>query len=97
MSCALATGVTLLLISGAVGGAEPPAGVEHVDVYRKPGRFGGWPANHGIWSWGQEIFVGFSAGYCKDLRPYRNHIDHERTGRLSTPYKATNRGWVRTR
>jgi hypothetical protein len=27
------------------------------------GRFGGWPANHGIWSWGDEILVGFSAGY----------------------------------
>lgn len=74
MSCALATGVTLLLI----GGAEQPAGVEHVDVYREPGRFGGWPANHGIWSWGQEILVGFSAGYYKDLGPYRHHIDHDR-------------------
>ena len=48
---------------------------QHVVVYGKPGRFGGWPANHGIWSWGDEILVGFSAGYYKN-RGSRHHIDH---------------------
>lgn len=52
--------------------------VQHVKVYGKPGRFGGWPANHGIWSWGNEILVGFSAGYHKDLGPDRHAIDRER-------------------
>ena len=52
--------------------------LRHVDVYRKPGRFGGWPANHGIWSWGNEILVGFSAGYHKDNGPDRHAIDHDR-------------------
>jgi hypothetical protein len=28
-------------------------------VYREPGRFCGWPANNGIWIWGNEILVGF--------------------------------------
>ncbi len=45
-------------------------------VYRESGRFGGWPANHGIWSWGNEIVVGFSAAYFKvkplDRHPYDN-------------------------
>ncbi|HVU86214.1 MAG TPA: sialidase family protein [Pirellulales bacterium] len=50
--------------------------VENVDVYRVPGRFGGWPANHGIWSWGDEILVGFGAGYYQDLGPERHNIDH---------------------
>lgn len=45
--------------------------MEHVIVYKEPGRFGGWPANNGIWSWGRElpggqfeseIVVGFSEG-----------------------------------
>ena len=54
------------------------APVEHVKVYYQRGRFGGWPANHGIWSWGDEILVGFSAGYHKDLGPARHNIDHER-------------------
>lgn len=49
----------------------------HVKVFAEPGRFGGWPANHGLWSWGNEILVGFSRGYYKDLGT-RHHIDRER-------------------
>ena len=52
--------------------------IQHVDVYREPGRFGGWPANHGIWSWDNEILVGFSAGYYKDLGLERHAIDRDR-------------------
>lgn len=36
--------------------------IQHVTVYHKPGRFAGWPANAGIWSWGNEIVVGFTVG-----------------------------------
>jgi hypothetical protein len=46
----------------------------HVKVYAVPGR----PANHGGWSWGNEILVGFSAGYAKDNGPKRHAIDHDR-------------------
>ena len=49
----------------------------HVKVYFERGRFGGWPANHGIWIWGNEILVGFSKGYYKDLGD-RHHIDREK-------------------
>lgn len=52
--------------------------VKHVDVFRVPGRFGGWPANHGIWCWGDVILVGFSAGYFKDNGPLLHAIDHDR-------------------
>src|SRR5262245_49503909 len=31
----------------------------HSVVYQESGKFGGWPANCGIWSWGDEIVVGF--------------------------------------
>ena len=51
--------------------------MQHVKVYAKVGRFGGWPANHGIWSWGNEILVGFGAGYYKNLGPTRHHIDRQ--------------------
>lgn len=34
-----------------------------VVVYREAGRYAGWPANYGIWSWGDEIVVGFTVGY----------------------------------
>jgi hypothetical protein len=52
--------------------------VQHVKVYAEPGRFGGWPANHGLWCWGDEILVGFSAGYFKDNGPERHAIDHDK-------------------
>ncbi len=50
--------------------------MKHVVVYGEKGRFGGWPANHGMWSWGDEILVGFSRGYYKDRGPY-HHINKE--------------------
>ena len=53
------------------------ANAKHVKVYAESGRFGGWPANHGLWSWGDEILVGFSAGYHKDLGE-RHNIDREK-------------------
>ncbi len=37
--------------------------MRQVMVYRESGRFAGWPANYGIWSWGDEIVVGFTVGY----------------------------------
>ncbi len=52
--------------------------LQQVMVYHQPGRFGGWPANHGIWSWGNEILAGFSAGYHKDNGPDRHAIDHDK-------------------
>jgi len=39
--------------------------MQHVTVYREKGRYAGWPANYGIWSWGDEIVVGFTLGYPK--------------------------------
>lgn len=37
--------------------------VQHQTIYREPGRFVGWPANYGIWMWGDEIVVGFTLGH----------------------------------
>src|SRR5262245_43522925 len=75
---ALAAGVP----GRAGGGPRPapagPAVVRHVKVYAEPGRFGGWPANHGLWAWGDEVLVGFSAGYARDNGPGRHAIDHAR-------------------
>jgi hypothetical protein len=77
--------LVLAVVSRCFGGAPAAdkltkAGllVKHVQVYAEPGRFGGWPANHGIWSWGDEILVGFSAGYYKDLGPKIHNIDRDK-------------------
>lgn len=68
----------VILSSIANGSRGDSPTVEHVEVYRVPGRFGGWPANHGIWSWENEILVGFGAGYHKDNGPERHNIDHDK-------------------
>lgn len=52
--------------------------IKHVKVYFEPGRFGGWPANNGIWIWNDEILVGFTQGYHKDLGPEMHNIDREK-------------------
>jgi hypothetical protein len=76
------TGSIAALLAGAPPGRSaeprPPVVIAHVPVYSVDGRFGGWPANHGAWAWGEEIVVGFSAGYTKDLGPERHAIDRDR-------------------
>jgi BNR repeat-like domain len=64
------------LRAALVVAGESPKLVRHVVVYAEPGRFAGWPANHGIWSWGDEILVGFSRGKYKDLGASHN-IDRD--------------------
>lgn len=34
-------------------------GIKHGIVYYQENKYGGWPANNGIWSWDNEILVGF--------------------------------------
>jgi len=41
-------------------------------AYREAGRFGGWPANNGAWTWDNEILVGFHRGY-HDRHPGGGH------------------------
>jgi hypothetical protein len=77
MAARLLAAFGLVLAAGALEAAEPPKVVRHVVVYREDGRFAGWPANHGIWSWGDEILVGFSRGTYRDRGRYHN-IDHDR-------------------
>jgi hypothetical protein len=42
-----------------------PTSQENIVVYKEPGRYGGWPANQGLWQWGDELVVGFTATYYK--------------------------------
>ena len=69
--------VTLTLAAAAMAAEPPTPRLDHVVVYKEAGRFCGWPANHGIWSWGNEIVVGFELGYFKD-NPRGHDIDYSR-------------------
>ena len=65
----VAMALALVVTAGAADSKD-------VLVYREAGRFGGWPANHGIWSWGDEIVVGFSAAYFKHMPLDRHQYDN---------------------
>lgn len=69
--------IPLLIVAGIAEAAQP-AVEQHVVVFGREGRFGGWPANHGMWIWGNEILVGFSTGLHKDLGEERHNIDREK-------------------
>jgi hypothetical protein len=57
--------ILLILVTGLfpTSASERPQGeradIQHAIVYREEGRFAAWPANLGIWSWSEEILVGF--------------------------------------
>lgn len=46
--------------------------LEHVTVYHQPGSYAGWPANQGMWSWDNELLVGFVLGrHAKDRADWK--------------------------
>ena len=53
-------------------------GICHMVVFKEQHRFAGWPANHGIWNWGDEIVVGFALGYYKHNPDGGHAIDGDR-------------------
>lgn len=54
----------LFLLLSVIAQAQEEA-IHHTVVYQQEGEFAGWPANYGIWNWGDEIVVGFVVGYHK--------------------------------
>ncbi|WZO99287.1 exo-alpha-sialidase [Isosphaeraceae bacterium EP7] len=71
--------VALLLVGFCQAGhtAELVDGaVKRRIVFAERGKFGGWPANQGIWIWEDEILFGFSIGTYQD-RGRSHHINPE--------------------
>ena len=59
--------------------------MKHVVIYAEAGRFAGWPANNGLWSWGgREILAGFTLGGFDEQpghnirEPYRSILARSR-------------------
>ena len=74
LSLAFSTAVIVSAVSATA--QVRPHVVQNVDVYNREGRFAGWPANNGIWNWGNEIVVGFTLGFHKEKTGHT--IDPER-------------------
>lgn len=67
-----------ILMAVAVFCAQPAMGIENRVVCKEDGRFGGWPANNGMWSWGDELVVGFTLGYYKKNPTGGHDIDRDK-------------------
>jgi BNR repeat-like domain len=78
MKRVLLAALSVIVCFRGLPAAEQPRAIKHVTVYAETGRVGAWPANHGIWSWNNEILVGFSAAYYKWLGPDRHPYDRDR-------------------
>ena len=49
--------------------------MKHILVHRQAGMFYGWPANSGIWAWGDEIVVGFTESSYRESQTGHS-MDH---------------------
>lgn len=61
-------GVSVLASARRAAAREqrPPDVIRNIEIFREPGMFAGWPANHGAWQWGQEFLFGFEVGHYKE-------------------------------
>lgn len=73
--------------------------IQHLKVHYEEGKFAGWPANNGIWSWGDEILVGFveadhmeRSGHTYDQSTtrykYARSLDGGKTWNIEDAYEA---------
>lgn len=53
--------------------------VRHALVYHEPGIFAAWPANEGMWRWGDEMAVSFLRGHYKYHEKSSHAYDRGRT------------------
>ena len=54
--------------------------IQHVVVFSEDGKYGGWPANHAIWSWENEILIGFVEADYKETTPGLHTYDRSSSG-----------------
>lgn len=69
--------LSTFLLTGALSAADKPSTVKNVVVFEESGKFAGWPANHGLWAWGNEILVGFEVGEFQ-VRGQGHAIDYSK-------------------
>lgn len=62
-------GLVFTLVSGMAVSQQKDKSVEHRVVFQEDGKYAGWPANHGVWAWGDQILVGFVEASFKEAQP----------------------------
>lgn len=86
--------------------SDPPNAIEHIKIYYEDGRFAAWPANNGVWNWGDEILVGFveaehyeTEGFHTYNREtarnkYARSLDGGKTWEIEDAYDLGQTGWA---
>ena len=69
--------------------------MEHVTIYQEAGKFCGWPANNGAWSWGNEILVCFDLHYFKEPDRSVDPTEHHTVATIWEPRLVDSLGWKR--
>lgn len=69
------------LIASVASLAQWPASVKHVVVFKETDTFAGWPANNGMWAWGDGMVVGFVVGAFDDDKQGGHPIKDPQTRR----------------
>ncbi len=68
----------VLALAAPLFAQDQTASPRHTVVFQQDGRFAAWPANNGIWNWGDEIVVGFTLGYYKKNPTGGHDIDRDK-------------------
>ncbi len=58
---------------GGTSSDDAASAIQHQKIYYEEGRFAGWPANNGIWIWGNEILVGFIEAAHRDTEGFHTY------------------------
>lgn len=80
--------------------------IQHEIIFSEDGKYAGWPANHGIWTWNNEILVGFVESNFNDkksgLHPYdisktankyARSLDGGESWKITDAFQAGQRAW----
>jgi len=71
--------ITSILLSTILwlNGTQLSAQEQHVKVQYEEGKYAGWPANWGMWNWGNEILVGYTYADHKDIKGHGHSYNRE--------------------
>ena len=76
----------------------------NTEIFRQPGRFAGWPANYGMWGFGEEVVCCFTVGSFGKTERSMHAVDQSKPFETrqsrsldgsSAPGQCCHSGWAR--
>jgi hypothetical protein len=105
----LGLATALISVSGLGSSAQAQQEDKHIEhkvVFQQDEKYAGWPANHGIWVWEDEILVGFVEASFKQTTPglhtydpstaenqYARSLDGGETWKIEDAYSIGQTAW----